>query len=69
MTDKKPETLEETQRRLALGGVTTTPMLQTLDTAPRKRRSTATVVTLFVVAIAVLAVVAFVGALVGAAGS
>jgi hypothetical protein len=30
------ETLEETQRRLALGSVTTAPMMQTLDTRRRQ---------------------------------
>jgi hypothetical protein len=69
MDEQRPETLAETQKRLALGGVTTAPMMQTLDTAPRKRRSTATVVALFVAAVAVLGVLAVVGALVGAAGS
>jgi hypothetical protein len=37
MTGKLQETLEETQRRLALGSVTTVPMLQTLDNRHRAR--------------------------------
>jgi hypothetical protein len=56
MTGRLQETLEETQRRLALGGVTTAPMLQTRDTAPRPRNTLARVI-LVVVLLAVAAVV------------
>ncbi len=52
MTGKLQETLEETQRRLALGGVTTVPMMQTLDTAPRRRRGTLATVVLVLAALA-----------------
>ncbi|GAB2454123.1 hypothetical protein HD599_002920 [Conyzicola lurida] len=52
MDEQRPETLDETQKRLALGGVTTAPMMQTLDTAPRKRRSTVAVMLLVLAAIA-----------------
>jgi hypothetical protein len=61
MTGKLQETLEETQRRLALGGVTTAPMMQTLDTAPRKRRGTVATVVLVFAALAVAFVLALVG--------
>ncbi|MCU1542439.1 MAG: hypothetical protein JWM50_304 [Microbacteriaceae bacterium] len=37
MAGKLLETLEETQRRLALGSVTTAPMMQTLDNRHRAR--------------------------------
>ena len=68
MTGNPQETLEQTQRRLALGGVTTVPMMQTLDTAHRRRRSTAATVILvfaaltgvFVLALAGLFVIGFV---------
>jgi hypothetical protein len=61
MTGKLQETLEETQRRLALGGVTTVPMMQTLDTAPRKRRGTVATVVLVLAALAAAFVLALVG--------
>jgi len=61
MTGNPQETLEETQRRLALGGVTTVPMMQTLDTAPRRRRSTAATVVLVFAALAGVFVLALVG--------
>jgi hypothetical protein len=38
MAGKLQESLEETQRRLALGNVTTVPMMQTLDNRHRARR-------------------------------
>ena len=61
MTGKLQETLEETQRRLALGGVTTVPMMQTLDTAPRRRRGTAATVVLVFAALAGVFVLSIVG--------
>jgi len=61
MNGKLQETLEETQRRLALGGVTTVPMMQTLDTAPRRRRGTAATVALVVAALAGVFVLSVVG--------
>lgn len=62
MTGRLQETLEETQRRLALGGVTTAPMMQTRDTAPRPPGNTAGKVVAFVVVL-VVAVVAGLAAL------
>ena len=56
MTGRLQETLEETQRRLALGGVTTAPMLQTRDTAPRPRVTAGRVI-LVVVLVAVASLV------------
>ena len=56
MTGRLQETLEETQRRLALGGVTTAPMLQTRDTVPRPRVTAGRVI-LVVVLVAVASLV------------
>ena len=70
MTEQRPETLAETQKRLALGGVTTVPMMQTLDTSPRKRRSTLGVMLLVFAAIAGVVLVLFAALVVAfAAGS